>query len=111
MTMNKWFFLTRRVGMAAVCACAVLMPPAASAAEDKKDPIGDLDGKMAGARITRGEAMRAALKEVPGKVTDVTVERKRGKQVYVIEIVAEKNGKENDVLVDMQTGVVLGIDD
>jgi len=50
------------------------------------------------------------LKELSGKVTDVTVERKRGKQVYVIEIVGEKDGSENDVLIDMQTGAFLGIE-
>ena len=91
--------------------CAFTPPLTAAAAEDRKGPIGDLDVKMAGAKITRGAAIEAALKQLPGKVTDVTVERKRGKQVYVIEIVTEKDSKENDVLVDMQTGVVLGIED
>ena len=108
MTSHNRFRFACLVRTVAVCAFAAL--PLAAAAEDRKDPVGNLDEKMAGAKITKGEAMKAALKEVPGKVTDVTVERKRGRNVYVIEIVAEKDGKENDVLVDMQTGAVLGID-
>ena len=99
----------RIIGILALC--AFTLPSLAAAAEDRKGPVGDLDVKMEGAKITRGAAIEAALKQLPGKVTDVTVERKRGRQVYVIEIVTEKDGKENDVLVDMQTGVVLGIED
>jgi uncharacterized membrane protein YkoI len=94
------------------CCLIVLLPTLSgiAAADDKKDPIGNLDEKLGGAKITKGEAMQAALKELPGKVTDVTVERKRGKQVYVIEIAADKDGSENDVLIDMQTGAFLGIE-
>jgi uncharacterized membrane protein YkoI len=47
---------------------------------------------------------------LPGKVTDVTVERKHGRDLYVVEIVADKDGAETDVLVDMQSGKVLEID-
>ena len=92
-----------------LASCGVVVAPMAMA-EDKTSAIGDLDEKLGDAKISKGTAMNAALKTMPGKVTDVTVERKRGKQVYVIEIIAESNGKENDVLVDMQTGAVLGID-
>ena len=103
-------YFGRIVGILALC--AFTPPPlTAAAAEDRKGPVGDLDVKMEGAKITRGAAIEAALKQLTGKVTDVTVERKGGRQVYVIEIVTEKDGKENDVLVDMQTGVVLGIED
>ena len=94
--------------------CALLASPLAwgggARAETKPDPMASADERGPGARVTKGEAMRAALATLPGKVTDVSVERKRGKQVYVIEIAAEKDGSETDVLVDMQTGAVLGID-
>ena len=63
-----------------------------------------------GARISKEQATQAALQALPGKVTDVTIEKKRGKTVYVIEIVAEKDGAETDVLVDMVSGAVLGMD-
>jgi uncharacterized membrane protein YkoI len=59
-------------------------------------------------RITKEQAVKNALAAVPGDVTDVTIEKKRGKEVYVIEIVAEKNGVETDVLVDMDSGKVIG---
>jgi uncharacterized membrane protein YkoI len=47
---------------------------------------------------------------MPGQVTDITVERKLGKNVYVVEIIADKGGDETDVLVDMESGKVLGIE-
>jgi len=81
-----------------------------ASADDEKASIDGLDQKAPGASLTRGEAMQTALKTLPGKVTDITVERKRGKQVYVIEVVADNGGGENDVLVDMQTGQVLGVE-
>jgi uncharacterized membrane protein YkoI len=96
----------------AICSAVTLMPGWAGIAnaDDEKASIDGLDQKASGASLTRGEAMQVALKTLPGKVTDITVERKRGKQVYVIEVVADNGGGENDVLVDMQTGQVLGVD-
>jgi uncharacterized membrane protein YkoI len=66
--------------------------------------------QTAAGKISSEQATRAALEALPGKVTDVTIEKKRGKTVYVIEIVAEKDGAETDVLVDMDSGKVLGLD-
>ena len=63
-----------------------------------------------GAKISKEQATQAALQTLPGRVTDVTIEKKRGKTVYVIEIVADKDGAETDVLVDMTSGAVLGMD-
>lgn len=62
------------------------------------------------ARITAEQATAAALRALPGKVTDVTIEKKRGKNVYVIEVVSEKDGAETDVFVDLESGQVLGMD-
>jgi uncharacterized membrane protein YkoI len=59
-------------------------------------------------KITQEQASEVALKVVPGKVTDITIEKKRGRNVYVVEIVAEKDGVETDVLVDIESGRVLG---
>jgi uncharacterized membrane protein YkoI len=64
--------------------------------------------RAADAKITAEQASRIALTAVPGKVTDVAIERKRGRNVYVVEIVAEKDGAEIDVLVDIESGKVIG---
>ena len=60
----------------------------------------------AGTKITKEQATKAALEQVPGKVTDVTIEKKRGKNVYVVEIQSDQG--EKDVLVDMESGKVIG---
>ena len=61
----------------------------------------------AAAKITPEQATAIALKAMPGKATDVTIEKKRGKNVYVVEVMTESRG-EQDVLVDMVSGKVLG---
>ena len=64
--------------------------------------------KSAAAKVSIADAKRIALQRTPGKVTDVTIERKRGKNVYVVEI--QTGGGEVDVFVDTQTGEVVGTD-
>lgn len=59
--------------------------------------------------ITEDEARDIALKEVPGRITDVTIERKFGKLCYVVEIDAD-SGPETDVIIDIETGEVLGLE-
>ena len=59
--------------------------------------------------ITEQEAIAIALREVKGKVTDVAIEKKFGRAAYVIEIDAD-NGPETDVIIDIETGEVLGIE-
>jgi uncharacterized membrane protein YkoI len=59
--------------------------------------------------ITEEEAKQIALAEVPGKVTDVAIEKKFGKATYVVEIDPDK-GPETDVIIDIETGKVLGIE-
>ena len=46
---------------------------------------------------------------MPGKVTGVVIEKKKGKTVYVVEIMTEKKG-EIDVFVDIVSGKVIGTD-
>jgi len=62
------------------------------------------------AKISKEQASVNALQAMPGKVTDITIERKLGKNVYVVEIIADKGGDETDVLVDMDSGKILGIE-
>jgi|SRR4051794_12494287 uncharacterized membrane protein YkoI len=77
-----------------------------AANETKPEPA----ATAAPGKISQQQATQAALQALPGKVTDVTIERKLGKNVYVIEIVADKDGEETDVLVDMASGAVLGVE-
>ncbi len=98
------------VGAAFVLAAVLLLPPIASAAESKDDTQVHEVAAATGAKISREQATQAALAAFPGEVTDFTIERKHGKMVYVIEIVAKKNGAEKDVLVDMDSGKVLGME-
>ena len=63
----------------------------------------------AGAKITSEQASAIALKAIPGKVTSVTIEKKLGKNVYVVEIMSETQG-ETDVFVDLVSGKVIGTD-
>jgi len=62
------------------------------------------------AKISKEQASENALRAMPGQVTDITIERKLGKNVYVVEIIADKGGDETDVLVDMNSGQILGIE-
>ncbi|MEK6983043.1 MAG: PepSY domain-containing protein [Nanoarchaeota archaeon] len=57
-------------------------------------------------KITQEQAIKIALAEVNGEVTDVEIERKRGKEVYTVEI--DDNGDEVDIFVDTKTGHVVG---
>ena len=61
-------------------------------------------------KVSKEMATKNALLALPGKVTDVTVEKKHGKNVWVIEVVADKDGAETDVLVDMDSGGVIGME-
>jgi uncharacterized membrane protein YkoI len=61
------------------------------------------------AKITEAQATKIALERIPGKVTDVKIERKRGKNVYVVEI-QTPDGGEKDVFVDIESGKIVGTD-
>jgi len=64
--------------------------------------------KSAAAKVSIADAKRIAIERMPGKVTDVTIEKKRGRNVYVVEI--QTGSGEVDVFVDTQTGEVVGTD-
>ena len=63
----------------------------------------------AATKVSAEQAEAIALKAVPGKVTEVAIERKHGKRVYVVEIETGTQG-ERDVFVDMSSGEVIGTD-
>ena len=74
-----------------------------SGSETIEEPAGNLK-----AEITEQEAITIAQNAVEGRVTDVGIEKKYNKAVYVIEIDAD--GVETDVIIDIETGSVLGIE-
>jgi uncharacterized membrane protein YkoI len=88
---------------------ALLLPAVSSAAESKGESAESV-AAASSAKISPEQAKQVAIGAVPGAVTDATVEKKLGKMVYVIEIVAQNGGAETDVLVDMDSGKVLGVE-
>jgi uncharacterized membrane protein YkoI len=78
---------------------AVLLVPAIAAAQVQPSA----------AKISEEQATKIALERIPGKVTDVKIERKRGKDVYVVEI-QTPDGGEKDVFVDIVSGQIVGTD-
>lgn len=78
---------------------ALLLTAAAATGQAQKQPA---------AKITSEQAKKIALEQIPGKVTDVTIEKKEGKNVYVVEI-QTPNG-EKDVFVDIESGKIVGTD-
>jgi hypothetical protein len=58
------------------------------------------------AKISPEQARKIALERMPGKATDVKIERKLGKNVYVVEIQTQRG--EKDVFVDIESGKILG---
>ena len=59
-------------------------------------------------KVSDEKAKEIALKAVPGEVTGIAVERKLGGVRIVVEVIAAKDGVETDVIIDMETGEVLG---
>ena len=60
-----------------------------------------------GRTISEEEAREIALKAVPGEVMDVAIEKKLGAKRFVVEVIADADGAESDVIIDMETGKVL----
>jgi uncharacterized membrane protein YkoI len=60
------------------------------------------------AKVSGAQATKIALELMPGKATSVKIERKRGKNVYVVEIQTPQG--EKDVFVDIESGQIVGTD-
>lgn len=63
----------------------------------------------AGSYIGKAKAKQIALKEVPGTVTDIELERHRDGVYYEVDIDRENSYQEADVYVDAYTGKVLRV--
>lgn len=68
------------------------------------------DAKSVTRKISDEQAREIALKAVPGEVMDVALERKMGGKRIVVEIIAAADKAEVDVIIDKDTGKVLGIE-
>jgi uncharacterized membrane protein YkoI len=88
-------------------ASLLLAPTMAVAQAQQPDP--SKERAPPAAKITKEQAKKIALERIPGEVTDVVIEKKRGKNVYVIEIQSPEQG-EKDVFVDIETGKIIGTD-
>jgi uncharacterized membrane protein YkoI len=86
----------------------LLLGPAMAAGQVQQQPPTGTERKAPVAKITEEQATKIALERIPGKVTEVTIERKRGRDVYVVEIQTPKG--EKDVFVDIVSGEIVGID-
>ncbi len=60
--------------------------------------------------ISEDEAKKIAVKAVPGKATDIAIEKKQGLNRYVVEVQPAAGGKELDVVIDMTSGKVIAVE-
>ena len=88
---------------------ASLLLASAMAVAQAQQPGPSKERAPPAAKITEEQAKKIALERIPGKVTDVAIEKKGGKNVYVIEIQSPEQG-ERDVFVDIETGRIVGTD-
>lgn len=61
-------------------------------------------------KVSDDEAKEIARRTVPGTVIDLEVERKLGAERIVVEVIADADGAETDVIIDMETGEVVGVE-
>jgi len=107
-----WFLIGKDTAMketiyAGLLAILLLAPAMAAAQAQQPGPSKGRAQPVA--KITEEQAKKIALERIPGEVTDVAIEKKRGKNVYVIEIQSPEQG-EKDVFVDIETGKIIGTD-
>ena len=70
-------------------------------------------GKKTVAPIAKVDGLKAteiALKKIPGKANSIKIERLGKRNCYNVQIIADKDGEETDVFVDIATGEVVGTD-
>jgi uncharacterized membrane protein YkoI len=107
----KLFSIVFSIGIASGNAAALegSMTVLAQAGATSKSQAASVPAKVA-KTITEDEAKKLALQAVPGKVIDVAIEKKKGADRYVVEVVPAKGGKEVDVIIHMTTGKILAIE-
>lgn len=74
--------------------------------------LDDDDAKaLQAAKISMAEALKTALKEVPGTIDEAELEHHQGKAAYSVEVYPEDGSTKRDVHVDAATGQVLEVTD
>jgi uncharacterized membrane protein YkoI len=61
-------------------------------------------------KVSDEQAKAIARQAIAGEVFDVQVERKLGKETLVVELISDSDSAEIDVIIDMVSGEVLGIE-
>jgi uncharacterized membrane protein YkoI len=87
----------------------LLLAPAIASAQAQQQQRPATERAAPAPKITEEQASKIALERIPGKVTDVAIERKKGRNVYVVEI-RTTDGDEKDVFVDIASGEIVGTD-
>jgi uncharacterized membrane protein YkoI len=85
----------------------LLLAPAVAPAQTQQ-PSPGTERAAPAAKITEEQAKKVALERIPGEVTEVKIERKKGRNVYVVEIQTPQG--EKDVFVDIVSGQIVGTD-
>jgi uncharacterized membrane protein YkoI len=80
----------------------------ASFGQHHKNPIKVIIPPVA--KVNHKEAVEIATGEVPGEVNSIHIERVARHNVYTVEIIAEADGVETDVFVDIESGEIVGTD-
>jgi uncharacterized membrane protein YkoI len=86
----------------------LLLAPAIAPAQAQQQPRPGTERAAPAAKITEEQAAKIALERIPGEVTEVKIERKKGRNVYVVEIQTPQG--EKDVFVDIESGQIVGTD-
>ncbi|MBS3137386.1 PepSY domain-containing protein [Candidatus Woesearchaeota archaeon] len=74
--------------------------------ENDEDDLSKEELVVINTEITQQQAIAIALELIDGEVTDIEIERKKGHEVYSVEI--DDDGDEVDVFVDVKTGQIIG---
>ena len=75
---------------------------------EREDELGKKELELIRPNISAEQAKGLALQQVKGEVTDVEASKINGRYVYEVEV--QTNGEETDVLIDMLTGAILGVE-
>lgn len=79
--------------------------------DDDADDSPQAQAEMAKlAKISKDEASRTALQRVSGEIIESELDRETGRLVYEFKI-RDKNGKNQEVLVDAQTGEMVSVEE
>lgn len=108
---SRAMFMSCLVAVAALAGIAFsAIPAVAQTKETTLAQSSSLSGSTA-PQITAEQAKKIAAEALPGEVIDVGIEKKLGAKRYVVEVISASNGAETDVIIDMETGEVLAIDE